>query len=95
MVKRPAHVVVLGATKGMGRALARRMAERGDRLFLLGRDLDELRRSAGDLISRSTAGHDIGVAICDLERPETFEAALHEAEASLGSLDIVFGEVDR
>ncbi len=31
-------VVLLGATKGMGRALARRMAERGDRLFLLGRD---------------------------------------------------------
>ena len=89
MVKRPANVVVLGATKGMGRALARRMAERGDRLFLLGRDLDELRRSAVDLMSRSTAGHDVGVALCDLERPETFEAALHEAEAALGSLDII------
>jgi short-subunit dehydrogenase len=89
MVKRPAHVVMLGATKGMGRALARRMAERGDRLFLLGRDLDELRRSAADLMSRSTAGHDVGVALCDLERPETFEAALHEAEAALGSLDII------
>jgi len=80
---------MLGATKGMGRALARRMAERGDRLFLLGRDLDELRRSAADLMSRSTAGHDVGVALCDLERPETFEAALHEAEAALGSLDII------
>jgi len=89
MVKRPAHVVMLGATKGMGRALARRMAERGDRLFLLGRDLDELRRSAADLMSRSTAGHDVGVALCDLERPDTFEAALHEAEAALGSLDII------
>ena len=88
-MKRPAHVVMLGATKGMGRALARRMAERGDRLFLLGRDLDELRRSAADLMSRSTAGHDVGVALCDLERPETFEAALHEAEAALGSLDII------
>jgi decaprenylphospho-beta-D-erythro-pentofuranosid-2-ulose 2-reductase len=89
MVKRPAHVVILGATKGMGRALARRMAERGDRLFLLGRELDELRRSAADLMSRSTAGHDVGVTICDLERPETFEPALREAEAALGSLDIV------
>ena len=88
-MKRPAHVVILGATKGMGRALARRMAERGDRLFLLGRDLDELRRSAADLMSRSTAGHDVGVAFCDLERPQTFEAALHEAEAALGSLDII------
>jgi short-subunit dehydrogenase len=89
MVKRPTNVVVLGATKGMGRALARRMAERGDRLFLLGRDLDELRRSASDLVSRSTAHHDVGVAVCDLERPETFDVALDQAEAVLGSLDVV------
>ncbi len=89
MVKRLSNVVVLGATKGMGRALARLMAERGDRVFLLGRNLDELRRSAGDLRSRSTAGHDVGLAICDLERPETFEAALQEAEASLGSIDVI------
>ena len=27
--------VLLGATKGMGRALARRMAERGDSVYLL------------------------------------------------------------
>jgi decaprenylphospho-beta-D-erythro-pentofuranosid-2-ulose 2-reductase len=89
MVKRPSNVVVLGATKGMGRALARRMAERGDRLFLLGREREELRRSAGDLMSRSTVRHDVGVAICDLERPDTFETALDRAEAALGSLDIV------
>jgi short-subunit dehydrogenase len=94
MVKRPANarpraVVVLGATKGMGRALARRMVERGDRLFLLGRDLEELRRSASDLVSRSMVHHDVGAAVCDLERPETFDAALDQAEAALGSLDVV------
>ena len=43
------RVVLLGATKGMGRALARLMAERGDALFLLGRDRDDLERSAADL----------------------------------------------
>ncbi len=32
------RVVLLGATERMGRALARRMAERGDQLFLLGRE---------------------------------------------------------
>ena len=42
-------VAFLGATKGMGRALARLMAERGDRLFLLGRDKADLERSARDL----------------------------------------------
>ena len=37
-------VVLLGATKGMGRALARLMAARGDELFLLGRHLGDLER---------------------------------------------------
>jgi decaprenylphospho-beta-D-erythro-pentofuranosid-2-ulose 2-reductase len=46
-------VAFLGASKGMGRALARQMAARGDRLFLLGRDLEDLRRSARDLEVRA------------------------------------------
>ena len=41
--------VVVGATRGMGRALARLMAERGDALCLLGRDAGELESSARDL----------------------------------------------
>ena len=43
------RVVFLGATRGMGRSLARKMAERGDALFLLGRDPEQLSRSARDL----------------------------------------------
>jgi decaprenylphospho-beta-D-erythro-pentofuranosid-2-ulose 2-reductase len=89
MVKRASNVVFLGATKGMGRALARRMAERGDRLFLLGRDLEDLRRSARDLSVRGTTSQEIGIAICDLERPDTFALALQHAEAALGSLDVI------
>lgn len=46
------RIAVLGATKGIGRAIARRLAERGDRLFLLGRDLADLERSARDLSVR-------------------------------------------
>ncbi len=46
------NVVLLGATRGMGRALARVMAGRGDRLVLLGRDPAELERSLADLKSR-------------------------------------------
>ncbi len=81
------RVVFLGATRGMGRALARRMAERGDRLFLLGRDADQLDKSAADLAARG--GAVTGVAPCDLARPEQFEPALSAAEAALGGLDTV------
>jgi decaprenylphospho-beta-D-erythro-pentofuranosid-2-ulose 2-reductase len=81
-------VVLLGATKGMGRALARLMAARGDRLFLLGRDLDELSRSAKDLEILGT-GATVGVAPCDLLRPDTFAAALDQAATALQGFDTV------
>src|SRR6266568_4541952 len=72
------RAVFLGATKGMGRALARRMAVRGDALFLLGRDRVDLERSARDLEVRGGGGP-VGVTFCDLERPEGFAAALDAA----------------
>jgi NAD(P)-dependent dehydrogenase (short-subunit alcohol dehydrogenase family) len=81
-------VVLLGATKGMGRALARLLAERGDRLFLLGRNPEELQQTAGDLEIRG-AEAPVGTAVCDLLRPETFGPALDEAEKELGSLETV------
>jgi short-subunit dehydrogenase len=80
--------VILGATKGMGRALARRMAQRGDRLFLLGRS-DDIERSARDLEIRGSNTSAIGTAICDLERPDTFAPALNAAYAALGSVDTI------
>ena len=79
---------VLGATKGMGRALARQMAERGDAVFLLGRDAAALEKSARDLEVRSGRPA-AGLAPCDLEAPEGFAAALEAAEAGLGGLDAV------
>jgi short-subunit dehydrogenase len=80
-------VAALGATKGMGRALARLMAARGDTLALLGRDGADLERSARDLEVRG--GARIATAACDLERPETFAPALAAAEAALDGLDTV------
>jgi short-subunit dehydrogenase len=82
--------VVLGATKGMGRALARQLAARGDALCLLGRDAADLERSARDLEVRAgrPAGS-VATAVCDLESPDGFGPALDAAEAALGGLDTV------
>ncbi|HEY3120216.1 MAG TPA: SDR family NAD(P)-dependent oxidoreductase [Vicinamibacteria bacterium] len=79
---------LLGATKGMGRALARLMAERGDDLFLLGRDAVDLERSARDLEIRRGGGR-VATAHCDLEQPAGFASALQAAEATLSGLDAV------
>ena len=81
-------VVLLGATKGMGRALARLMAERGDELFLLGRDPSDLQRCATDLEIRGAAG-DVRYATCDLLRPQGFGDALDAASRQLGGLEAI------
>jgi NAD(P)-dependent dehydrogenase (short-subunit alcohol dehydrogenase family) len=81
-------VAFLGATRGIGRSLSRLMAGRGDEVFLLGRDVDDLERSARDLEARAGRGP-VGAAHCDLERPAGFAAALDAAEARLGGLDAV------
>lgn len=82
------RVAFLGATRGMGRALARRMAERGDTLYLLGRDEAQLERSCADLEARGGQAP-AGFARCDLEATETFATALDAAESALGGLDVV------
>ena len=82
------RVLILGATKGMGRALARLLAERGERLCLLGRDMKDLERSARDLEVRG-ASKPVDVAFCDLEKPESFEPALREAQTKMGGIDLV------
>ena len=71
----------------MGRALARELVARGDSLFLLGRDPDELGRSAADLEVRAGGQQNIGHAVCDLEKPQGFAAALDAADHALGSFD--------
>ena len=82
------RVAFMGATKGMGRALARLMAERGDSLFLLGRNEVDLEKSAADLTVRG-ASSQVGWAECDLLRPETFDAALTQAATALQDFDTV------
>jgi short-subunit dehydrogenase len=79
-------VLILGATRGMGRAVARRLAARGDEIFLLGRDEEQLRRSAADLEIRGALGT-VGFATCDLGKPEGFETAVTLAVEALTQLD--------
>jgi decaprenylphospho-beta-D-erythro-pentofuranosid-2-ulose 2-reductase len=83
-------VVFVGATRGMGRALARLMAENGDQLFLLGRDPIDLERSARDLeVHAAQAPGSLAIGSCDLAVPAGFGAALDAADKALGAFDTV------
>jgi NAD(P)-dependent dehydrogenase (short-subunit alcohol dehydrogenase family) len=85
----PRKVAFLGATRGMGRALARLMAEKGHAVFLLGRDPADLEKSARDLEVRGAGRGPVRSARCDLSRPDTFAPALEAAASALGGLDTV------
>jgi NAD(P)-dependent dehydrogenase (short-subunit alcohol dehydrogenase family) len=78
-------VVFLGATSGMGRALSRLMAERGDSVFILGIPAADVARSVSDLEARGAK--QAGGAVLDLLEPATFEAALDRADEALGGFD--------
>ncbi len=82
-----ARVVILGATRGMGRAIARLVVGRGDQLCILGRDAAQLERSAADLSVRGAA--EVTTAICDLEDASTLEPAVARAWDQLGGVDVV------
>jgi decaprenylphospho-beta-D-erythro-pentofuranosid-2-ulose 2-reductase len=77
---------LVGATRGMGRALARLLAERGAQIVLLGRDPAELAASARDLEARGAAAH-VNTAVLDLANPAGFAVALDAADAALGRFD--------
>jgi decaprenylphospho-beta-D-erythro-pentofuranosid-2-ulose 2-reductase len=81
--------VILGASKGIGRAVARLLAERGDRVFVLGIDEPDLAHSATDIAERGGGKQTVGYALCDLLDPSSFEPALVKADAALGGFDTV------
>ena len=82
------NVVLFGATRGMGQAVARRLAERGDRLFVLGRSDEALARAAADLKGRG-AGGEVGTARVDLMDAAAFGPTLDRARREMGRIDTV------
>jgi len=79
-------VALVGATRGMGRAVARLLAERRIAMFLLGRTSSDLEASARDLEARG-APSPVKTATLDLAVPSDFGAALDAADEALGRFD--------
>jgi NAD(P)-dependent dehydrogenase (short-subunit alcohol dehydrogenase family) len=70
------HVVVTGGGKGIGRAIAERLAAEGATLTLLARDLERLREAAEPI--------DAGAAACDIRDRAQVEQAFARAAAERG-----------
>ncbi|RZU54025.1 short-subunit dehydrogenase [Krasilnikovia cinnamomea] len=78
-------VVITGASGGIGRATARRLAARGDRLVLLARGETGL-AAAADEVTRA-GGTALPIAV-DVADAGAVEAAAARAEGELGPIDV-------
>lgn len=84
----PRRILVLGATSGIAEACIRLWAERGDALFLVGRNADRLAAVAADALTRGASYVDS--AVSNLDHTEAHADLLAHAINSLAGLDIAF-----
>ena len=75
------RVLITGAARGIGAALAERLTDRGARVALAGLEPDLLAEVADRCDAPWTA--------CDVSRPDQVEAAVDRSVAALGGLDVV------
>jgi NAD(P)-dependent dehydrogenase (short-subunit alcohol dehydrogenase family) len=81
------RILVLGATSAIAQAFARRAAEQGDRLCLVGRDPAKLDAVLADLKVRGA--EDATSVAADLADSSGHEALLAQADLELGGFDTV------
>jgi len=75
--------VITGASRGIGREVARAAAGRGAQVGLISRSQDEL-----DAVLKEVGGRG-AVSIADVGRRDDIERALRELESALGPIDIL------
>jgi NAD(P)-dependent dehydrogenase (short-subunit alcohol dehydrogenase family) len=78
----PGRVLITGASRGIGRAIARALLAEGVRLALVGRD----RRTLESVVAGSRAGEHAIIEL-DLERETELEQGVAAAVSALGGLD--------
>ena len=77
------NVVVLGASSGLGRCIGIDRAQRGDKVALLARRIDNLKAAAAD------AGNGAIAIECDVTDEAACRAAIEQAASELGGIDVL------
>jgi 3-hydroxybutyrate dehydrogenase len=77
------HALVTGASRGIGAAIARTLAERGARVSLLARDRAALERTAAACAGETCT------AVVDVTNPESIRAAFHDCRERVGHITIL------
>lgn len=82
------RVLLVGATDGIGRALASCYLEEAWQVGIVGRDPDKLRRVTDELRERQWGGRVVPV-VCDVTEHDAVPDAFHRSLEGLGGLDLL------
>ena len=85
MARMPRSVIVTGAADGIGRGIATRFAQQGDRVALLDYDQAKLSRTSSELANKGLQVVAIG---CDVRDASQVDAAVSEASAKHDGVDV-------
>ncbi|MER7206978.1 3-oxoacyl-ACP reductase FabG [Streptosporangium sp. NPDC000239] len=91
---RPARPVALvtGATSGIGREIAERLARRGAAVFVCARGAEDV---AATVKSLREQGYEVDGTTCDVSRPEEIRAFVRTARERYGPVDILVNNAGR
>ena len=77
-------VVVSGASRGIGRAIAQGFAQRGAQVIITGRQLSTLRQTADSMRAQ---GGKVDHAVCDVSQPEDIARLVQQSLKQHGRID--------
>ncbi|TYZ68333.1 hypothetical protein PybrP1_000718 [[Pythium] brassicae (nom. inval.)] len=77
------HVLLSGATKGVGLAVAKEYARAGAKLSLVGRSMERLESAKAEIL-RAASSTEIFLSVCDIADFEAVERAVAAANAAHG-----------
>ena len=86
------HALVTGASRGIGRAVARRLAKGGAQVALCARSDGALRELAAEI---SAAGGTALAVPCDVTQAAQVASAVERAQAAFGGIDLLVNNAGR
>ena len=82
--------VITGSTKGIGEAIAHRMAEHGAKVVVSSRKADACEKVAGEINQKWGKGKEVALSVpCNINQREQLEQLIAKTRAKWGRVDVL------